>query len=410
MNQMLSCNKPYISEEFYDNLRNYKYKSADASISYKYIISPLCNHLVKLFPKWVAPNTITVAGFFLNVLYFTVTGYYTKLKGGPIPSWACFFSAFCYLIYQILDNIDGKQARRTNSSSALGLLVDHGTDSCTTFFITCGLGAILGLDSIKQYILLWIMIIVPFYLNNWEQYVTGEMSLPCINGINEGTFLIFFLESLVGFKGQDFLINNEYNILGKSYQLNTLISFVSFCAGIFFGLLSLIKIINMENVTNKLESLIDIFPFIYFLLGFFSIVYLTDSEVATEYPQLLILTFGFQFAKMLGILQLSHLTGARYNPYTLSFILPNLCFIIHSIIYYFTKSYRILFINIDNLILFFFIFNFISWLHFVYYCSEELCIILNINRFSLKKRSEELKFSEISDVKTKEINDIIVSK
>ena len=410
MNQMLSCNKPYISEEFYDNLRNYKYKSADASISYKYIISPLCNHLVKLFPKWVAPNTITVAGFFLNVLYFTVTGYYTKLKGGPIPSWACFFSAFCYLIYQILDNIDGKQARRTNSSSALGLLVDHGTDSCTTFFITCGLGAILGLDSIKQYILLWIMIIVPFYLNNWEQYVTGEMSLPCINGINEGTFLIFFLESLVGFKGQDFLINNEYNILGKSFQLNTLISFVSFCAGLFFGLLSLIKIINMENVTNKLESLIDIFPFIYFLLGFFSIVYLTDSEVATGYPQLLILTFGFQFAKMLGILQLSHLTGARYNPYTLSFILPNLCFIIHSIIYYFTKRYRILFINIDNLILFFFIFNFISWLHFVYYCSEELCIILNINRFSLKKRSEELKFSEISDVKTKDINDIIASK
>ena len=64
MNQMISCNKPYISEEFYDNLRNYKYKSADASISYKYIISPLCNHLVKLFPKWVAPNTITVAGFF----------------------------------------------------------------------------------------------------------------------------------------------------------------------------------------------------------------------------------------------------------------------------------------------------------------------------------------------------------
>ena len=301
-----------------------------------------------------------------------MTGYYTKLKGGPIPSWACFFSAFCYLIYQILDNIDGKQARRTNSSSALGLLVDHGTDSCTTFFITCGLGAILGLDSIKQYILLWIMIIVPFYLNNCEKYVTGEMSLPCINGINEGTFLIFFLESLVGFKGQDFLINNEYNILGKSFQLNTLISFVSFCAGLFFGLLSLIKIINMENLTNKLESLIDIFPFIYFLLGFFSIVYLTDSEVATGYPQLLILTFGFQFAKMLGILQLSHLTGARYNPYTLSFILPNLCFIIHSIIYYFTKRYRILFINIDNLILFFFIFNFISWLHFIYYCFEEL--------------------------------------
>ena len=166
----------------------------------------------------------------------------------------------------------------------------------------------------------------------------------------------------------------------------------------------------MENVTNKLEALIDICPFIYFILGFFSIVYLTDSEIAAEYPQLLIVTFGFQFAKMLGLLQLSHLTKSRYNPYNNTFILPNLCFIIHSIIYYFTKSDRILFISIDNLICFFFIFNFVSWFHFVYYCSEELCIILGIYRFSLRKRDEEIKIGEVSEVKTKEINDIIIPK
>lgn len=236
------------------------------------------------------------------------------------------------------------------------------------------------------------------------------MSLPCINGINEGTFIIFFLESLVGFKGQSFLIENEYILLGKSFQYNILISLLACFAGIFFGLLSIFKILKMENVTNKLEALIDICPFIYFILGFFSIVYLTDSEIAAEYPQLLIVTFGFQFAKMLGLLQLSHLTKSRYNPYNNTFILPNLCFIIHSIIYYFTKSDRILFISIDNLICFFFIFNFVSWFHFVYYCSEELCIILGIYRFSLRKRDEEIKIGEVSEVKTKEINDIIIPK
>jgi ethanolaminephosphotransferase len=231
----------------------------------------------------MAPNIISVSGFLLNVAYFSVIFYFWKVEDDEVfPSWVCFFSAFCYLIYQILDNIDGKQARRTNSSSPLGLLVDHGTDACTTFFITCGLGAILGLETIYQYILLWIMIIVPFYLNTWEEYITGEMSLPCINGINEGTFIIFFLECLVGFIAQDFLFQNQFNILGKTYQLNILISLTSFCAGIFFGLLSIYKILKMENVTNKLEALIDIFPFIYFLLGFFSIIYLTDSIFVSD--------------------------------------------------------------------------------------------------------------------------------
>ena len=407
MKNFFSCTKPYVIPAYYDNLRNYKYKSADYSITYRYVISPLCNHLVKLFPKWVAPNLITVSGFFLNVLYFSVTSYYSKLKGGEIPLWACIFSAFCYLIYQILDNIDGKQARRTNSSSALGLLVDHGTDSCTTFFITCGLGSIFGLNSMNQYILLWIMIIVPFYLNNWEQYITGQMSLPIINGINEGTILIFILEIFFGIMGQSFFIENVITIRDKSYQLNTFITFCFFCSGILFGLLSVFKVL-LSNNEKKLIALIDIFPFIYFLLGFFSIVYLTNSIIVLDYPQLLIVTFGFYFAKMLGLLQLSHLTKARFNPYNITFILPNLCFVLHSIITYFVKEDRILYINIDHLIYFFLVFNFLSWLHFVYFCSKELCIILDIYRFSLKKRSDEKKQLKDSEVNESNENHVTI--
>ena len=408
MKHIFSCTKPYVSPAYYDNLRNYQYKSADSSITYKYVISPMCNHLVKLFPEWVAPNVITVSGFFLNALYFSVTAYYSKLKGGEIPLWACIFSAFCYLIYQILDNIDGKQARRTNSSSALGLLVDHGTDSCTTFFITCGLGAIFGLESMNQYILLWIMIIVPFYLNNWEQYITGQLALPCINGINEGTILIFILEIFFGIMGQNFFIENQITIFENSYQLNTLITFCFFCSGIFFGLISVFKVI-FSDYENKVNALVDIFPFIYFLLGFFAIVYLTDSKIVEEYPQLLIVTFGFYFAKMLGLLQLSHLTKQRYNPYNITFILPNLCFIIHSIIYYFVKEEKILFISIDYLIYFFLAFNFLSWLHFVYFCSKELCIILGIYRFSLKKRTDEKTKLKESNETNEEGRDTIVT-
>ena len=48
------------------------------------------------------------------------------------PQWAtglCFLGLF---IYQTLDAIDGKQARRTNSSNPLGELFDHGCDSVST--------------------------------------------------------------------------------------------------------------------------------------------------------------------------------------------------------------------------------------------------------------------------------------
>jgi len=384
MNFIFSCTKPYIPKERFSSIRSYKYKSSDSSISYKYFMSPLCDYLVNFFPTWLAPNVITISGFFLNLLYFLITGYYTKFKGGFIPPWACFFSAFCYLLYMILDNIDGKQARRTKSSSPLGLLFDHGTDACTTFFITCGLGAILALETIYQYILLWIMIIVPFYLNNWEEYVTGVMSLPIINGINEGTFVIVFLECLTGCIGQDYLNKKEYIIFGKHILFNTFISSLACGAGIFFGIISIFKVRQLESKEKRINALIDIFPFIYFLAGFFCIIYLTDSKISENYPQLLLVSFGFQFAKMLGLLQLAHLMGIRYNPYNLVFVLPNLCYIIHSIFYYFSKNQRILYFTIDDLIIIFSIVNFLSWLHFVYFCSDEMCKILGIYRFKIK--------------------------
>ena len=383
MNFIFSCTKPYIPKERFSSIRSYKYKSSDSSISYKYFMSPLCDYLVNFFPTWLAPNVITISGFFLNLLYFLITGYYTKFKGGFIPPWACFFSAFCYLLYMILDNIDGKQARRTKSSSPLGLLFDHGTDACTTFFITCGLGAILALETIYQYILLWIMIIVPFYLNNWEEYVTGVMSLPIINGINEGTFVIVFLECLTGCIGQDYLNKKEYIIFGEHILFNTFISSLACGAGIFFGIISIFKVRQLESKEKRINALIDVFPFIYFLAGFFCIIYLTDSKISENYPQLLLVSFGFQFAKMLGLLQLSHLMGIRYNPYNLVFVLPNLCYIIHSIFYYFSKNQRILYFTIDDLIIIFSIVNFLSWLHFVYFCSDEMCKILGIYRFKI---------------------------
>lgn len=64
------------------------------------------------------------------------------------PFWAYILGALGLFIYQSLDAIDGKQARRTNSSSPLGELFDHGCDSISTGSLNLLLLPILALKNL----------------------------------------------------------------------------------------------------------------------------------------------------------------------------------------------------------------------------------------------------------------------
>lgn len=57
--------------------------------------------------------------------------FYKKKLNFQAPFWAYLQAALGLFLYQTLDAIDGKQARRTGSSSPLGELFDHGCDSMT---------------------------------------------------------------------------------------------------------------------------------------------------------------------------------------------------------------------------------------------------------------------------------------
>lgn len=63
-----------------------------------------------------------------------------------IPSWCFYYAAFCIWAYSTLDAIDGKQARRTQSSSPLGQLFDHGCDAFSVSFIIIGVSAAAQLE------------------------------------------------------------------------------------------------------------------------------------------------------------------------------------------------------------------------------------------------------------------------
>ena len=119
------CISP-LSQELLENLKNFKYKSTDESILYHKCMSPCLNQLVNYLPRNIAPNLIKFISLCFNILAaiisFTDEGFDFSYK---LKSSTCIIIGIFQLIYQLLDNIDGKQARRTGNSTPFGMLMDH---------------------------------------------------------------------------------------------------------------------------------------------------------------------------------------------------------------------------------------------------------------------------------------------
>jgi len=79
-------------------------------------------------------------------------------------------------IYQTLDSTDGKQARRTNSSSPLGELFDHGCDSFTQVFLALQVSMAMSLGNTKWGVMaFWLVAVYMFYAAHWQTYSTGVL-------------------------------------------------------------------------------------------------------------------------------------------------------------------------------------------------------------------------------------------
>ena len=102
-------------------IKNFKYKGGSISYSYNYLWSPLAEYLLKFVPVWWAPNAITLAGFLINILGCLSLIFQGEIGSKVLP-WTLLFFSICIFTYQTLDNIDGKQARKTGNSTPLGTI------------------------------------------------------------------------------------------------------------------------------------------------------------------------------------------------------------------------------------------------------------------------------------------------
>lgn len=126
-------------------IKDHKYSCRGSSLFEKYFQVFWCG-LVSYIPTWIAPNTLTLTGLVMNVTSSLILlSYSPDLRSEVIictqitvkvPTWSLVFAALCVFIYQTLDALDGKQARRTNTASPLGELFDHGCDAIATSLLT----------------------------------------------------------------------------------------------------------------------------------------------------------------------------------------------------------------------------------------------------------------------------------
>jgi ethanolaminephosphotransferase len=159
-----------------------------------------------------------------------------------IPAWLWFVASVCQFLSHHLDGTDGKQARRTQSSSPLGELFDHGLDSWSTLFLPVALFSIFGrsepfgVSAFHMYGIMW-LIMGSFIISHWEKYNTGILFLPWSYDLSQvGMTVLFLLTSLFGQKVWYFYIGPytstqliEIIIYGKFLTILIIYSFIKFC-------------------------------------------------------------------------------------------------------------------------------------------------------------------------------------
>jgi ethanolaminephosphotransferase len=253
----------------------------------------------------MAPNLVTLIGtlfMFLGVAMALINDYTFQKQA---PPWMCVAFSFFMWAYSTCDNIDGKQARKTNSSSPLGELFDHGCDA-----LVCSLGLImkisaLGLGDPKFLYITKIgalLIIWCFFIPTWEEYHTGVLYLGYINAPTEGiiSFCILFLVTAL-FDQHTLLSNHifdEYSPADIILCVYLLFSFAFFLPKAIY---------NINLVAKKTKPLFfrELLPML--LMTAFALNWWSNPFSLTNSPHYLI-----YFISILGIISGKYATKIIY--------------------------------------------------------------------------------------------------
>lgn len=123
--------------------------------------------------------------------------------GSEISGWFIGIYGLCYFIYRVLDEMDGKQARKTGNSSPLGMLFDHGCDAFSIGFVIMVTSKVLCVDDSNFNFFYITGATALFYFTTLEEYYVGGLFLKVGNGVTDGSLPVIIGLIVLGFTGTD---------------------------------------------------------------------------------------------------------------------------------------------------------------------------------------------------------------
>ncbi|CAL0308030.1 unnamed protein product [Lupinus luteus] len=306
----------YIGAHGVAALHRYKYSGIDHSYLAKYVLQPFWTRFVKIFPLWMPPNMITLTGF-MFLLVSALLGYiYSPQLDSAPPRWVNFAHGLLLFLYQTFDAVDGKQARRTNSSSPLGELFDHGCDAlaCTFEALAFGSSAMCG----RTTFWFWLISAITFYGATWEHFFTNTLILPVVNGPTEGLMMIYVSHFFTAIVGSEWWAHQFGESLPFLNWLPFFAGIPTYAAVLFlmiaFGVIPTVTL-NVSNVYkvvkarngSMLLALAMLYPFVVLVGGVLVWDYLSPSDILRAYPHLAIIGSGLIFGYLVGRMILAHL-------------------------------------------------------------------------------------------------------
>ncbi|ELR16152.1 CDPalcohol phosphatidyltransferase superfamily protein [Acanthamoeba castellanii str. Neff] len=323
----------YLSAEGLHNLKYYRYSGTDKSLLANLFLKrhwDWCT--VTFFPIWMAPNLITLCGLICIVANMISLLYYCPNTVGCVaPSWVYALAALGVYAYQIFDNIDGRQARRTGTSSPLGELFDHGCDSLFVPFAGVLMFNAMHLGPWTAWAGFWATA-MPFFMAHWEEYHTGELILGVLANPTEGQFVMCALLLTAAIKGPAMWSTSWKTALGveslaadlPDLSVTNAILGLLFIGGFTMAFVNTVVVLRnvKKHKSNLLRSLLLLFPLAASGLSSTAWFHLSKINLLQNYTTAAIFFAGLQFSYILNRMLIARITRTEYNVWNPVPLLP----------------------------------------------------------------------------------------
>ncbi|KAL1489556.1 hypothetical protein ABEB36_013509 [Hypothenemus hampei] len=316
-----------LSESQLRKLGEHQYSCQSVSICDN-LLQPYWNWLVLRVPIWLAPNLLTIMGLAVNIFTALILVSFSPDAKREPPKWACGLCAIGLFIYQSLDAIDGKQARRTGSANPLGELFDHGCDSLSTVFVAVSACTAIQLGNYPAWMFFQCFCAMTlFYCAHWQTYVSGTLRFGKVD-VTEAQMTIMTILIISAIFGPGI-----WSLKIPTLDIEVkLIPIIIACAVAVILAHANVTVILAGGVGKNGSTvagtsvLSPVIPILLVVLPAFIIYKKSEQMIYQTHPVLYIFTFGLVAAKVTNRLVVAHMTKSEMEMWDYSLVGPALLF------------------------------------------------------------------------------------